>query len=261
MSNLLEGKVAIITGGAAGFGLESTQKFVENGGKVVVADIQEQAGRDVEERFKGKVRFIRTDVRKEDEMRAATDLAVKDFGGLDIMYHNAGTVGSAKGVDEISVEEWNAAMEMLQTATMLAIKVATEPMKARGKGSIILTSSAAGVTLGGSGPYAYTTAKSAVCMMGKYAALKLGKHNIRVNTIVPGAFKTALWEKHDLGQGMVKADNFSKMQPLPLTGHPRYIADAALFLASDMSEFISGVVLPVDGGLTLHRNSHSSIEG
>ena len=117
------------------------------------------------------------------------------------------------------------------------------------------------MALGGSGPYAYTIAKASVCMMGRYAALKLGRHNIRVNTIVPGAFKTALWEKHALGEGMMAADNFGKMQPLPLTGAPRHIADAALFLASDMSEFVSGVVLPVDGGLTLHRNSHSSIEG
>lgn len=261
MGHLLDGKVAVITGGAAGFGLEATAKFVEHGGKVVVLDIQEDAGRTAEDRFGPAVRFIKGDVRREADMRAAVDLAVEAFGGLDIMYHNAGTVGSPKGVDEIGIEEWNAAMEMLQTATMLAIKVATGPMTARGGGSIILTSSAAGVRLGGSGPYAYTIAKSSVCAMGQYAALKLGRHNIRVNTIVPGAFKTALWEKHQLGQGMMAADNFAKMQPLPMAGNPRYIADAALFLASDMAAFITGVVLPVDGGLTLHRNSYSSIEG
>lgn len=261
MSDLMQGKVAVITGGAAGFGLESARKFVANGAKVVVVDIHEDAGRAVEAELGGAVRFVRADVRREADMRAAVDVAVTQFGGLDVMYHNAGTVGSAGGVDEISVEDWNAAMEMLQTATMIAIKVAVAPMKARGKGSIILTSSAAGVALGGSGPYAYTIAKSSVCMMGRYAALKLGRHNIRVNTIVPGAFKTALWEKHDLGAGMMAADNFARMQPLPIAGNPRHIADAALFLASDMSEFVSGVVLPVDGGLTLHRNSHSSIEG
>ncbi|HMQ94096.1 MAG TPA: SDR family oxidoreductase [Amaricoccus sp.] len=258
---LLEGRIAIITGGCAGFGLESVQKFVEHGCKVVVADIQEADGKALEERFAGDVRFCLADVRKEKAMRDAVDLAVKHFGGLDIMYHNAGTVGSPAGVEEITVQEWNAAMEMLQTATMLAIQVAVEPMKACGKGSIILTSSGAGVSLGGSGPYAYTVAKSSVTMIGRYAALKLGKHGIRVNTIVPGAFKTALWEKHALGEGMVAADNFAKMQPLPIAGRPRYIADAALFLASDMGEFITGVVLPVDGGMTLHRNSYASIEG
>jgi NAD(P)-dependent dehydrogenase (short-subunit alcohol dehydrogenase family) len=258
---LLEGRIAIITGGCAGFGLEAVQKFVEHGGKVVVADIQEADGKALEERLAGDVRFCLADVRKERAMRDAVDLAVKHFGGLDIMYHNAGTVGSPAGVDEITIHEWNAAMEMLQTATMLAIKVAVEPMKARGKGSIILTSSGAGISLGGSGPYAYTVAKSSVTMIGRYAALKLGKHGIRVNTFVPGAFKTALWEKHALGEGMVAADNFAKMQPLPIAGRPRYIADAALFLASDMSEFITGVVLPVDGGMTLHRNSCASIEG
>lgn len=261
MARLLDGKAAVITGGAAGFGLEAAQKFVEHGGKVVIFDIQDEAGQAAAARLGPAARFLRGDVRREDDLRAAAGLAVAEFGGLDIMYHNAGTVGSAKGVDEITVEDWNAAMEMLQTATMLAIKVAVEPMKARGGGSIILTSSGAGVSLGGSGPYAYSTAKSAVCMMGRFAALKLGRHGIRVNTIVPGAFKTALWEKHQLGQGMMAADNFARMQPLPIAGNPRFIADAALFLASDMSAFVTGVVLPVDGGLTLHRNSHASIEG
>lgn len=261
MTGLLDGRVAIITGGAAGFGLASTEKFVEHGAKVVVADIQEEAGKAIEQKFKGKVRFARADVRSEKDMRETVDLAVKHFGGLDVMYHNAGTVGSAAGVDEIGVEEWNAAIAMLQTATMLAIKVAVPQLKARGKGSIILTSSAAGVRLGGSGPYAYTVSKSAVNMIGQYAALKLGKHGIRVNVIVPGAFKTALWDKHDLGKDMVATNRFVKMQPLPIEGHPRFIADAALFLASDMSAFVSGVVLPVDGGLTLHRNSFSSVEG
>lgn len=261
MAQLLEGRTAIITGGCAGFGLEAVQKFVENGANVVVADIQEDEGRALEEKFAGQVLFSLTDVREEEAMRGAVDLAVKQFGGLDVMYHNAGTVGTAAGVEDMELADWNAAMAMLQTATMLAVKVAVEPMRARGKGSIILTSSGAGISLGGSGPYAYTVAKSAVTMIGKYAALKLGKHGIRVNTIVPGAFKTALWEKHALGAGMVAADNFAKMQPLPIAGNPRYIADAALFLASDMSEFISGVVLPVDGGMTLHRNSYASVEG
>lgn len=261
MAQLLEGRVAIITGGCAGFGLEAVQKFVEHGAKVVVADIQEDEGSALEERFPDQVRFSLTDVRDEAAMQGAVDLAVKHYGGLDIMYHNAGTVGSPSNVDDIDVADWDAAMTMLQTATMLAVKVAVQPMRERGKGSIILTSSGAGISLGGSGPYAYSVAKSSVTMIGRFAALKLGKYGIRVNTIVPGAFKTALWEKHALGAGMVAADNFAKMQPLPIAGNPRFIADAALFLASDMAEFISGVVLPVDGGLTLHRNSYASVEG
>ncbi len=260
MGLLMENKVAIITGGAAGFGLEATRKFVANGARVIVADIAEDAGREIEAELKGNVRFVRCDVRDEADMQAAVDLAHFEFGGLDVMYHNAGTVGSPSGLDEISVADWNDAMAMLQTATMLAIKVAAPALKERGKGSIILTSSAAGYALGGSGPYAYTIAKAAVCQMGRYAALKLGKQGTRVNVIVPGAFKTALWEKHDLGQGQLREGNFAKMQPLPITGQPRYIADAALFLASDMSEFVTGVVMPVDGGLTLHRNSYASVE-
>lgn len=261
MARLMENKVAIITGGASGFGLEAARTFVAHGARVIVADIREVAGRQVERDLGEGVRFIRSDVRREDDMHAAVDLARAEFGGLDVMYHNAGTVGSPSGLDSISVEDWDAAMAMLQTATMITIKVAAPALKERGKGSIILTSSAAGYALGGSGPYAYTIAKAAVCQMGRYAALKLGKQGTRVNVIVPGAFRTALWDKHDLGQGQLRDDNFARMQPLPIAGQPRFVADAALFLASDMSEFVTGVVMPVDGGLTLHRNSHASVEG
>lgn len=261
MAELLKGRVAIITGGAAGFGLESTEKFVANGAKVVIADINAEAGTAVQERLGEAVRFVPTDVRKESDLREATRVAVQHFGGLDVMYHNAGTVGTPACIEDMEVEQWNAAMNMLLTASMLAIKVAVEPMKARGGGSIILTSSGAGVRLGGSGPLAYSTAKAAVLMLGQHSALKLGRHHIRVNTIVPGAFRTALWDKHELGSGMLAQNKFSLMQPLPIEGQPCYIADAALFLASDMSAFITGIVLPVDGGMTLHRNSHASVEG
>lgn len=260
MTQLLKGRVALITGGAAGFGLSSTEKFVEHGAQVVVADINAEAGAAVQARFGDAVRYVQTDVRRESDMREAVNVAVEHFGGLDVMYHNAGTVGTPAGIEEMDLAQWNAAMDMLLTASMLAIKVAVEPMKARGGGSIILTSSGAGVRLGGSGPLAYSTAKAAVLMLGQHSALKLGRHRIRVNTIVPGAFRTAIWEKHALGSGMLAENKFALMQPLPIEGHPRYIADAALFLASDMSAFVTGVVLPVDGGLTLHRNSHASIE-
>ncbi|MES2484115.1 MAG: SDR family oxidoreductase [Pseudomonadota bacterium] len=261
MSQLLKGRVALITGGAAGFGLSSTEKFVEQGAKVVVADIDAEAGQALQARLGDAVRFIQTDVRKEGDLRAAVSIATTAFGGLDVMYHNAGTVGTPANIEDMDAAQWNAAMDMLLTASMLAIKVSVEPMKARGGGSIILTSSGAGVRLGGSGPLAYSTAKAAVLMLGQHSALKLGRHRIRVNTLVPGAFRTAIWEKHALGSGMLAQNKFALMQPLPIEGNPRYIADAALFLASDMSAFVTGVVLPVDGGLTLHRNSHASIEG
>lgn len=257
----LTGRVALITGGAAGFGRDATRSFVAEGARVVVVDRDATAGQALAEELGEAVRFVQADIRREDEMQAAVAVAVDVFGGLDVMYHNAGTVGSAADLDVISLEEWNASLEMLLTASMIAIKVATGPMKARGGGSIILTSSAAGYRLGGSGPYAYTIAKSAVCTMGQYAALKLGKHGIRVNVIVPGAFRTALWDKHELGQEVLAEDRFARMQPLPMAGQTQFVADSALYLASDQSRFVSGVVLPVDGGLTIHRNSFASAEG
>jgi NAD(P)-dependent dehydrogenase (short-subunit alcohol dehydrogenase family) len=261
MSELLKNRVAVVTGGAAGFGLSATERFVANGARVVIADIDAAAGAAAQQRLGSAVRFVQTDVRRESDLREAVGAAMKHFGGLDVMYHNAGTVGTPAGIEDMEAAPWNAAMDMLLTSSMLAIKVSVEPMKARGGGSIILTSSGAGVRLGGSGPLAYSTAKAAVLMLGQHCALKLGKHRIRVNTLVPGAFRTALWDKHALGIGMLAENKFALMQPLPIEGNPRHIADAALFLACDMSEFVTGIVLPVDGGMTLHRNSHASIEG
>ncbi|MCJ1899505.1 MULTISPECIES: SDR family oxidoreductase [Paracoccus] len=238
-------------GGAAGFGLEATRKFVENGACVVVADIQDAARRAIKAELPGEVRFIRCGMRCEAGMQAPVDLAVAEFGGLDVMHHNAGTLGSAKGMDEISAEARNAAMEMLQTAIMLAIKVAAPALKAR-TGAVVLTSSAVGC--------AYAIAKASVCQIGRHAALTPEGQGTRVNVIVSGAFKTAVG-KAPAGAGHAAGRQFARMQPLPLTGPPRCIADAALFLASGMSDFVSGVVRPVKGGLTLHRNSRSSAEG
>ncbi|WP_181820645.1 SDR family NAD(P)-dependent oxidoreductase [Paracoccus versutus] len=195
---------AISTGsGAAGFGLEATRKFVGNGVRVVVADIQDEAGRAIKAELRGKVRFIRCGMRREAGMQAVVDLAVPELGGPDVMYHNPGTIGSAKGVDETSVEAWNAAMEMLQTAIMLAIKVAAPALKARGKGAIILTSAAAGVALGRRLYHRQGLGRQ----IGRHAVLKPGGQGTRINVIVPGAVKTALREKHQLGQGMLQAGN------------------------------------------------------
>ncbi|MBS3652046.1 SDR family oxidoreductase [Pseudaminobacter sp. 19-2017] len=267
MAGRLDGKVAIISGGVSGMGLAATELFVAEGARVVVADIQDEKGRALEQRFAGKVRFSLCDVREEADFVAAVVQAVDGFGGLDVMYHNAGAVGDYGGVDDISVEGWDDTQHLLLRSTMLALKVAVAPMKTRGKGSIILTSSAAPFSLGGSGPYAYSVAKAGVVAAGRYAALALGQYRIRVNTIVPGAVPTSIWSGHvggdaDMGDRLaLDRERFSRMQPLPQVGEARNIADAALFLASEASDFVTGVALPVDGGLCLYRAPEATANG
>lgn len=268
MNKRLEGKTAIITGGVSGMGYASAERFLDEGARLVIADVQVEKGRAMEARYGAdRLRFSPCDVRQERDIAAAVALAVDAFGGLDIMYHNAGAVGDATQLDTISVEGWNDTMSLLLGSTMLSIKHAVAPMRARGGGSIILTSSAAAVALGGSGPYAYTVAKAGVISAGRYAALELGPDNIRVNIIVPGAFMTSIWSGHvggdaDMGDRLgLETGRFARMQALPRAGETRNIADAALFLASDESAFVTGVALPVDGGLTLFRNSEASGAG
>lgn len=269
MSNRLQGKVAVITGAVSGMGLAACELFVAEGAKVVVADVQEAKGVALERRLGDSVSFIRCDVRSEDDVRAAVARAVTKFGGLDIMYHNAATAGDVSTLEDMTVEGWDDTQAMLLRANMLCIKHSIEPMKKRDGGSIILVSSAAAVALGGSGPFAYTVGKAGIIAMGRYAALQLGPHFIRVNTLVPGGFATSIWSGHihgdaDLGDKMsenMNMDHFARMQPIPRAGKVSDMAETALFLSSDASSFITGVTLPVDGGLTLHRKWEATAEG
>lgn len=269
MGNRLKGKVAVITGAVSGMGLAACELFVAEGAKVVVADVQQAKGEALEKRLGEAVAFVRCDVREEDDVRAAVACAVERFGGLDVMYHNAATTGDVSGLEDMSVAGWDDTQAMLLRANMLCIKHAIPPLKQRGGGSIILVSSAAAVALGGSGPFAYTVGKAGIIAMGRYAALQLGPHSIRVNTLVPGGFATSIWSGHIHGDAALgdqisqnmNMDHFARMQPIPRAGQVSDIAEAALFLASDASGFITGTTLPVDGGLTLHRKWEATAEG
>jgi NAD(P)-dependent dehydrogenase (short-subunit alcohol dehydrogenase family) len=242
-------------------GLAATELFVAEGAKVVVADIQADKGPALEKRFPGKVRFSRCDIRSEEDVMAAISLATQTFGGLDIMYHNAGAAGTKEDIGKITLAGWDDTMNLLLRSAVLFLKHALEPIKARGGGAMILTSSAAAVNLGPA-VSAYTVAKSGVLTLGRVAALEFAPHKIRVNVIIPGATPTAIFgnlvgASQDVSDRMGKylQDAFAKMQPLPRAGAPEDVARAALFLASDDSGFITGAALPVDGGLCLNRPS------
>ena len=248
----LEGKVAVITGGASGMGRSTVLRFLEEGARVVIADFNEENGCAVvlEAKAAGhgdNVRFLKTDVAKEVDIEAMIGLATKDFGQVDIIFNNAGVGGAVGPVWDIEVEEWDYTFDVLTKGVFLGIKHAARVMKKQGHGgAIINTASTAGLS-GGSGPLVYSAAKAAVVNLTKAAAVQLAPDRIRVNAICPGGILTGLT---DQGEPTKSAEFLDTFQPWPEHGKGENIACAALFLASDDSAFVTGEALVVDGGLT-----------
>lgn len=257
MAGRLDGKVAVITGGVSGIGLGTVELFVAEGAKVVAADIQDEKGAMLEQRFPGRVRYAHCDVTKEAEIEAAVKLAASEFGGLDILFNNAGISDGMRTIAEIDAEKWSWIYDVLVRGPALGMKHAAPLMVARGGGAIVNTASIAGLQAGW-GPIAYSSAKAAVIHMTRVAAAQLSPLNVRVNAICPGLIATSIFGA-SLGLPRAVADqmaaqvaqNAAKVQPIPKAGLPDDIAQAALYLASDASAFVSGTHLVVDGGITV----------
>lgn len=248
----LKGKVAVITGGASGMGKATVMRFLQEGASVVVADFNQTTGaQTIEEAtaagFGTKVHFIRTDVAKEADIEAMLDVAIGKFGGLDIVFNNAGVGGAIGPLTETTTEAWDYTMDVLAKSVFLGMKHAARHMKARGTGgSIINTASIAGLS-GDAGPMVYSAGKAAVISLTQSAAVELAPDHIRVNAICPGFIATPL---ADGGRPEQARERFAKAQPWPETGSGEHIAGVALFLASDDSRFVTGEKIIVDGGLT-----------
>ncbi len=248
----LTDKVAVITGGASGMGRATTMRFLAEGASVVVADYNEDTAKQTlaiaaERGFREQVRFVRTDVAREADIAAMVELAVSQYGRLDIVFNNAGVGGALGPIWDVEVEEWDYTFDVLAKGVFLGIKHGARAMKRFGRGgSIINTASIAGLS-GGGGPLVYSAAKAAVINLTKGAALQLAADRIRVNAICPGGVLTPLTDR---GDPVAAARRMDEMQPWPEHGKPEHIAGAALFLASDDSTFVTGEALVVDGGLT-----------
>lgn len=256
MAGRLSGKVALITGGCSGLGLETTELFIAEGARVVVADIMAAAGEALEQRFPDKLRFCTCDVTREEDVAAAVGVAVKQFGGLDITFNNAGALCTQETVETIQVENWDYALNLLLRGVLFGIKHSAPAMKARGGGAIVNSSSISGVTT--SGPLGYCVAKAAVIQLSRVAALQLAPSRIRVNSLVPGLIPTPIFGaafgmSHEVAKRMVPTLNAGAwaLQPLPRAGSPRDVAEACLFLSTDSAAFVTGTELRIDGGMTL----------
>ena len=257
MAGRLEGKVAVITGGVSGIGLGTVELFIAEGARVVAADIQDEKGRMLAQRFGDKLRYARCDVTVEADIAAAVGLAASEFGGLDILFNNAGISDGMRTIAEIDAEKWTWIYDVLVRGPALGMKYAAPLMMARGGGSIINTASIAGLQAGW-GPIAYSSAKAAVIHMSRVAAAQLSPQKIRVNAICPGLIATSIFGA-SLGLPREVADQMAArvaehgagVQPIPKAGAPEDIARAALYLASADSEFVTGTHIVVDGGITV----------
>ena len=245
----LAGKVAVITGAGSGIGRATAELFAREGAQVVVAELKPELGEEVVTAISargGTASFVQTDVLNEDDVRRAIEHATERYGGLHVLYNNAGVAGPTTW--DTTAEEWHRVIDLNLTSVMFGVKYAVPVMIQQGGGSIISTSSTAGV-VGGNSP-SYNAAKGGVTVMTKGLAVSLGKHNIRVNCVCPGPIDTPMnptffagipnWEE--------VRRNFVASLPLGRFGQPEDVARAVLFLASDESSFITGVALPVDGG-------------
>jgi len=257
MTGRLAGKIALITGGCSGIGLGAVELFVAEGAHVVAADLQDEKGAILERRFSDAVRYIHCDVTVEADIAAACALAKSAFGGLDILFNNAGHGGLLGGLETMTVEGWDATFAVLVRGPAVGMKHARPLMMERGGGSIVNTASIAGLQAG-YGPLAYSAAKCAVIHMTRCAAAELSPHKIRVNAICPGLIATSIFGGV-LGMDRAGADQLAAMvaqkgaiaQPIPKSGLPEDIAAAALYLASDDSAFVTGTHIVVDGGITI----------
>lgn len=257
----LDGKVALITGAASGIGLGALELFVEEGARVLAADISDDTGEALKTRFKGAIEYVHCDVTKNEEIKAACDAATRAFGGLDVLFSNAGAAGAPHGVADMDLDAWDRTQALLVRSVIAGAHYAHPHMKARGGGSIINTSSICALQAG-FGPIAYSTAKGAVLHMTKLMAANLAQDRIRVNAICPGFIATSIFG-NALGlprEGAVQlaamlSERGGDVQPVQRTGQPRDIAQAALYLASDMSGFVTGAHLVVDGGITIGPRS------
>jgi NAD(P)-dependent dehydrogenase (short-subunit alcohol dehydrogenase family) len=257
----LDGRVAVITGGASGFGEASGRLFVGEGASLVIADINDERGKSLADELGTAASYIHANVTQEAEVKAAVDHAVDKFGRLDIIFNNAGITGGAiGGIDEIDLETFDITLAVHLRGVMLGMKHAVPVMKKQGSGSIINMGSMSGLRTGW-GPHAYSAAKAAIIHLTKTVAMELGPNNIRANSICPTWISTPLFGN---ALGLSEEDSeklrdrlteeFKKLHPIPYECTADDVAKLALFLASDDSSFISGQALAIDGAAGCGRS-------
>jgi NAD(P)-dependent dehydrogenase (short-subunit alcohol dehydrogenase family) len=244
----LTGRTAIVTGGGQGIGKAITKKFLEEGIKVVIAEIDEEAGKETETEFKslGEIKFIQTDISKEETVQPMVSQTVKSFGKLDILINNAG-IWINKPVTELAVDEWNNVIGVNLTGAFLCAKHAVPHLR-KSKGAIINIASTRACM---SEPHteAYSASKGGIVALTHALAVSLGP-NVRVNCISPGWIEVSEWEKKSVRRKAELTALDHSQHPAGRVGTPEDIASLVLFLVSPENSFITGANFIIDGGMT-----------
>ena len=246
----LENKVALISGGARGMGAAEARMFAREGAKVVIGDVLEAEGRQVEAQINeagGECVFVLLDVTQESQWQHAVETAVARFGRLDVLVNNAGIV--LRGIlEDTSVEDWDKVMDVNAKGVFLGTRAAISEMKKSGGGSIVNISSISGIVGQSDIQPVYNASKGAVRIFTKSAAIQYAKEGIRVNSVHPGSIDTPMAGDRLNDPGLQRQAN--ERTPLGRTAHPDEVAYGVLFLASDESSFMTGSELVIDGGAT-----------
>ncbi|MCY3544304.1 MAG: glucose 1-dehydrogenase [Chloroflexi bacterium] len=246
----LDGKVALISGGARGQGAAEAMLFAKEGAKVVIGDLLDDEGRQVEAQIAelgGDATYVRLDVTSADEWDAAVQTALERYGRLDILVNNAGILGRRTGIEDTTSEQWDAILDVNAKGVFLGTKAAIPALQEAGGGSIVNISSIAGIIGSRNGIPAYQASKGAVRLLTKSTALQHAADNIRCNSVHPGMIVTAMTEETLAIPEM--REFYDQNIPLGRLGTVDDIANGVLFLASDDSSFVTGSELVIDGGL------------
>lgn len=247
--NELTGKIAIVTGGSSGIGKAAVELFAEEGAVVIIADVQDGPGQQLADELAKRGRtgvYVRCDVSKEADVQAAVTLALSQYGRLDVMFNNAGIEGDQAPTAEATLENWDRVIGINLKSVFLGTKYGIEAMLRGGGGSIINNASVAGL-VGFAGIPAYCASKGGVVQLTRTAALEYATQGVRVNCLCPGVIDTPMVERFTGGSAEAETQ-MAALEPVGRMGTAREVAQLALFLASDRSSFITGAVIPVDGG-------------
>ncbi|HOM72733.1 MAG TPA: SDR family oxidoreductase, partial [Armatimonadota bacterium] len=241
MARRFEGKVALVTGGAAGLGLATALVFAREGASVVIADVKEEAGQAAVQKITdtgGKAIFVKTDVSRAEEVKMLIDKTVETFGRLDCAFNNAGIEGKSASTADCTEENWDRVININLKGLWLCMKYEIPQMLKQGGGAIVNMSSVAGL-VGFEGMPAYCASKGGVIQLTKTAALEYARNGIRVNAVCPGGIETEMIERVATTSPEMK-QNLINMHPVGRLGRPEEVADVVLWLCSDESSFVTG---------------------